>query len=196
MIVVPSIAEQVLVYVRKKPYVCEALEQDIVNYSALSRKIAEEIPKAKFDAVKAALVRCSRKLKKDRQKQEKEVLRILDNSRFSIQNKIVIIRSKEPLKIDALAKTKTPSGYVYVVGEKNAEKTGIKNAETGLSMISIVSPKTLKDIPGVVSFIFSALASESINILETASCREDTIIVVNEYDAPLAFSTLAERMRN
>ncbi|MCK4499586.1 hypothetical protein KAU11_03765, partial [Candidatus Babeliales bacterium] len=134
----PSIAEQVLIYVKKKPYVREALEQDIVNYSALSRKITDEISGAKFDAVKAALVRCGRKLKKDRQKQEKEVIRLLDNSRFSIQNKIAIIRSNEPLKIDALAKTKTPSGYVYVLAEKNAEKTGIKNAETGLSMISIV----------------------------------------------------------
>lgn len=190
----PSIAEQVLQYIRKKPYVHEALEQDIVNFSALSRKIAEDIEGARFDAVKAALVRSARKIRKEKRNQEKRAIDLLDNSRFSIENKIAIIRSKDPLKIEHIAHTETPSGHVYVLAEKKALHSG-HDIESGLSMISITSPSKIRDVPGVISFIYSALASESINVCETLSCGRDTLIVVNEYDAPLAFSTLAERMR-
>lgn len=192
----PSIAENVLIYIRKKPYVQEALEQDIVNYSALSRAIMREMKGAKFDAVKAALVRAGRKFRKDRHNQEKRAIELLDNSRFSIQNKIAIIRSKMILNIDAIAETRTMNGYVYVLTEKNALRAKCGSSpETGLSMISVLSPLKIKDTPGVIALIYSALASEKINIFETLSCGEDTLIVVKEYDAPLAFSALAERMR-
>jgi len=191
----PSIAEQVIIYVKKKPYVQEALEQNIVNFSALSRAIVREIDGAKFDAVKAALVRAGIKLRKERLKQEKKAIELLDNSRFSIQNKIAITRSKEPLKVNAIAETRTTSGYLYVMTEKNMAQLKNLKLQTGLSMISVLSPPEIESIPGVIALIYSALASEKINICETLSCGEDTLIIVNEYDAPLAFSALAERMR-
>lgn len=191
----PSIAEQAIIYIKKKPYVQEALEQNIVNFSALAREMVREIEGAKFDAVKAALVRAGRKLRKERRGHEKRVMDLLDGSRFNIQNKIAIVRSKEPLKADAIAETRTPGGYIYVMSEKNAARVKGAKPETGLSMISIMSPPEIEDTPGVIAFIYSALASERINVSETISCGEDTIIVVKEYDAPLAFSTLAERMR-
>jgi len=56
-----SISRQVLMYIQRKPYIQEAIENDIVNYSALARKISKEI-KANFEAVKASLIRHAKKV--------------------------------------------------------------------------------------------------------------------------------------
>ena len=51
------IAKQVKAYIERKPYLLEALEQDIVNYSALSREICKDLNLKNNDAVKVALIR-------------------------------------------------------------------------------------------------------------------------------------------
>jgi hypothetical protein len=38
-----SISKQVKTYIEHKPYILEAIEQDIVNYSALSREICKDL---------------------------------------------------------------------------------------------------------------------------------------------------------
>lgn len=194
----PTIAEQVWIYIKKKPYVQEAIEQGIVNFSALARKIAGETDSAHFDAVKVALMRSQTKLIKNRKKQEKEAIRILNRSTFNITNKVSLIHSTRSLTLtEPIAISKTPSGYIYIITEKNAEK--LKNHALdimhGLSIICITNPLEIETTPGIASFLFSSLASENINIQHIIDCREDTFLVISEHDAPLAFSVLAEKMR-
>ena len=194
----PTIAEQVWIYIKKKPYVQEAIEQDIVNFSALARKITDEIDSTSFDAVKAALMRSQIKLTKNREKQEKEVIRLLNKSTFNITNKVSLIHSTCSLNIpEPIAISKTPSGYIYILTEKNAEKLKDQalDIKHNLSIICITNPIEIETIPGIASFLFSSLASENINIQHIMDCREDTFLVISEHDAPLAFSVLAEKMR-
>ena len=68
----PSVAQQVLDYLKRKPYVHEAIEQGIINYSALARQVAQEMGIKNVETVKAALIRHSKKIRKEKKKQGKE----------------------------------------------------------------------------------------------------------------------------
>ena len=72
-----SIAKQVRIFIKNKPYIQESLEKGIVNLSSLSRKIQEELDIENFEAVKAALRRLSEELQKTKHKREERVLQIL-----------------------------------------------------------------------------------------------------------------------
>lgn len=181
-----SISQKVLKYI-KKPFVREMIEQEVLNYSALARKIAREI-NANTDAVKAALIRHAKKLRKEKVKREEKVKELLQQSSFSIRNKVAVLHASQPLSIPSIAYSKTPSGYMYFVDENMASK----GAEYGYAIIHIKSPLEIEDTPGVAAFLLSSLASDGINIKHIMDCREDTFLVVKEEDAPHAFKILAE----
>lgn len=102
-----SISQRVLEYIKRKPYIQEAIEQRIVNYSALARQITNAIG-ANFDAVKAALIRHSEKIRKDKENREKKVIKLLRKSNFSIKNKIAALHSSSPIDVKCVAYSKTP----------------------------------------------------------------------------------------
>lgn len=190
-----TISKEVMTYLKRKPYVQEAIEQEIVNYSALARKIAEDLGDANFEAVKSTLIRASKKLRKGKQKREKKILALLKKASFSIENKVATIHHISPIDVESIAYSKTPSGYMYFVKEVVANKSRFKKIDYGFAIIHIKSSKEIEQTPGVASFLLSALASEGINVVHLMDCREDTFLVVKEHDAPLAFRTLAQRLR-
>ena len=63
-----SIAKQVKTYIERKPYILEAIEQDIINYSALSREICRDLNLKNTETVKVALIRVSEKNRKNKKK--------------------------------------------------------------------------------------------------------------------------------
>ena len=189
------VAQQVLEYIKRKPYVQEALEQGIINYSALARQAAKEMGINNVETVKAALIRHSKKIRKEKKNREKKIIQLLQQANFSIKNKIVSIHSSTPLNVDAIAYSKTPSGYMYFLDEQNAAKIKHKHINHWLAIIHIKSSINIEQTPGVAAFILSALASEDINVVHLMDCREDTFLVIKEYDAPLAFKVLSEKLR-
>ena len=191
----PSVAQQVLEYLKRKPYAHEAIEQEIVNFSALARQAAEEMRISNVETVKAALIRHSKKIRKEKKNREKKIIQLLQQAHFSIKNKIVSIHSSTPLSVDAIAYSKTPSGYMYFLDEQNAKKIKQKHINHWLAIIHIKSSINIEQTPGVAAFILSALASEDINVVHLMDCREDTFLVIKEYDAPLAFKVLSEKLR-
>ncbi|PJB74401.1 MAG: hypothetical protein CO092_04565, partial [Candidatus Aenigmarchaeota archaeon CG_4_9_14_3_um_filter_37_18] len=59
-----SVAEEVRLYIKNKPYIKESLEEGIVNLSSLARQIQKDLGLKNFEAVKAALRRLSEGMKK------------------------------------------------------------------------------------------------------------------------------------
>ncbi len=182
-------------FVKNKPFVQEAVEQGIVNFSSLARLISKDLGGENFNAVKAALLRANRKLVKQKKQREKKVIALLRNSSFEMKNKVAALHSATPLDLESIASSFTPSGYVYFLEERAAEKLKHRDVEGGFAIIHLKNRIEIEYTPGVVAFIFSALASENINVVHLLDCREDTFIVIKESDAPLAFSVLAERLR-
>ena len=189
------ISKEVVTYLKQKPYVLEAVEQEIVNYSALARKISEDLGNANFEAVKSILIRLSKELRNKKKNREQKVISLLKKADFSINNKIATIHHISPLNIESIAFSKTPSGYMYFVKENVAEKSTFKKIDYGFAIIHIKFPKEIEETPGVAAFLFSKLASENINIFHIMDCREDTFLVIKEFDAPLAFKALSEGLR-
>jgi len=190
-----SIAKEVMVYIKRKPYVLEAMEQEIVNYSALARRIARDLDNKSFEAIKSTLIRLSRKFNREKRQREKKVLNLLKKSDFSINNKIATIHHVSPLNIDSIAYSKTPSGYMYFVKENIAERSTFKKIDYGFAIIHIKNHKEIENTAGVAAFLLSTLASEDINVVHLMDCREDTFLVIREFDAPLAFKALSEVLR-
>jgi aspartokinase len=189
------IAKQVKNYINRKPYILEAIEQNIVNYSALSREIGGDLGIKNVDTIKAALIRSAETYRKKRRKTQKRAIELLRESNVSVKNKIATLHHSTFIDIKAIAYSKTPSGYMFFLDENVARKSSFKKIDYGFAILQIKSPKEIEKTPGAIAFILSALAFEGINISHVMGCREDTFIVVQEHDASLAFRILAQRLR-
>jgi len=189
------ISKEVMIYLKRKPYVLEALEQEIINYSALARKITKDLGDANFEAVKTTIIRVAKDLRLKKKQRELKIIKLLKKADFSINNKIATIHHLSPLNIESIAFSKTPTGYMYFVKENIAEKSTFKKIDYGYAIIHIKSPKEIEDTPGVAAFLLSTLASENINVVHLMDCREDTFLVIKEFDAPLSFRVLSEALR-
>jgi hypothetical protein len=189
------ISKEVKIFLKRKPYVLEALEQEIINYSALARKITKDLSDVNFEAVKTTVIRMAKDLRNKKKQRELKIIKLLKKADFSINNKIATIHHISPLNIESIAFSKTPSGYMYFVKENIAEKSTFKKIDYGYAIIHIKSPKEIEDTPGVAAFLLSTLASENINVVHLMDCREDTFLVIKEYDAPLSFRVLSEALR-
>jgi len=89
----PSITKLTENYILEHPSIKDCLKNDLVNFSSLSRKIAEELDlsvKKNFDAILIACRRFQRKLKKE-ETFESRILKILKKSKVEIKNKIIAI---------------------------------------------------------------------------------------------------------
>ena len=189
------ISKEVKIYLKRKPYVLEVLEQEIINYSALARKITKDLGDANFEAVKTTIIRIAKDLKLKKKHRELKIIKLLKKADFSINNKIATIHHISPLNIESIAFSKTPSGYMYFVKENIAEKSTFKKIDYGYAIIHIKSLKEIEDTPGVAAFLLSTLASENINVVHLMDCREDTFLVIRESDAPLSFRVLSEALK-
>lgn len=188
-------SKQVKAYIERKPYVLEALEQNIVNYSALAREVGRELGIDNIDTIKVALIRESKKYRKNRKKIQQKAIDLLRESNFSISNKIATLHHSSFINITALAYSKTPSGYLFFLDENVAKSTSYEDINYGFAILHIKSSKKIETIPGAIAFILNSFASEGINVSHVMGCREDTFIVVEEQDAPIAYSLLAQRLR-
>ncbi len=194
----PSISENVWLYVKGKPYLQEALEKGIVNYSALARMIDREMDGRNFDAVKAALRRLNERLGKERRNVEQKVLKVIKASILEMRDKIAVIISNRKLDMPVIASAKSKSGYTYIVEGNVIERVEHKDflkIQKNLSMITIISPESLEDTPGVLSYLLSSLVAENINVVEFVSCYKDTLLVFKDADITKAFEILSERLR-
>lgn len=189
------ISKQVKTYIEHKPYILEAIEQDIVNYSALSREICKDLGIKKKDAVKASLIRAGESYRKIKRKTQQKAIEILRDANFSVKNKIAAIPHSEFIDVKAIAHSKTPSGYMFFLDENIARKSTFKNIDYDFAILHIKSSKDIEHTPGAMAFILSSLASEGINVSHVIGCREDTFLVVKEHDAPIVFRILAQRLK-
>ena len=187
-----SVAKNVRSYLRNKPYLLEALEKGIVNLSELARQIQKELKANDPSAIKAALRRYSEELKKHKQKREEKVLHLLKHSSIAVYDrKSVMITGKEVnqkngLKVDLLDK------FVYLLDRSDLpDRINALMRHDNCTMIVVHSPEELEATPGVVAFIATLLAEQSVNIVEFISCWTETIIVIEKKDSLKVYETLS-----
>ncbi len=212
---VANIARQVREYIANHPSVSDALKMEIVNYSALARKICKELGIRREEAVLAACRRFP--VAKLRGFNEDAVRRVLQRSRIQTRTKIAAITVVEGVDVlqrlgdvveELLDENRTcrliqvSQGTVIIVDDtsvsrvtKRLRSEQILNVTRGLVEIAVTSPETIEETPGLLAFLSGALASRGINIVEEMSCYTDTIFLLDRDDMTPAMEILAQNLR-
>jgi hypothetical protein len=193
-----NISELVWLYVKRRPFLKEILREGIANYSALARKISMEAfgNLDHENAVKMGLVRLSKKMMKKEEDLEGKILNVLSSSSITILSKVaVVISSKELEGVDTLSFVEGKGFFTYILEEKELKKIrkskSILLEKTNLNLITLHSSPELEEVPGVISHILNALASEGINVVEFVSCYTDTLLVIKQADTTRAYEILS-----
>ena len=197
-------------YISEHPSIKDCLKKDLVNYSALSREICDKLNIKKFDAV---LIACRRYFWKVRQEKlhEEEILALLKNCKIRIRNKIIVAIIEKPRDFEIFSglqkKIKKEKGDFnlmegeevvtvvtnsqYLKNIKDLFKAKIIKSTENLVQITLIFDEKIETISGVVSYIYSLLAENGINILEEMSCWTDLMIVIDEKDMASAVKVLS-----
>jgi len=199
-------------YISEHPSVKDCLKNGLINYSSLSRKIADELkinPKRNFDAILIACRRFKRKLKQE-EGFEENILKILKRSKVEIKNKVIAIvlekdiyfghllniekeikRQKEIFRV-----IESASGITVIASEdfldliKRYFRNKIILENKGLAEITVKSPNEIETTPGTYAYMVSLFGDNGINIVETLSCWTDTIFLIKEEDVGKAMGLL------
>lgn len=187
-----SIAKRVRETIQMRPSILDALKMRVVNYSALARRLKEEMGQGSVEAIKAAVIRIGEELASERDLQEERILSILRESKVRLQDKIAVIISPEMLEVPYLVAAYLTDSYVYVVDQTRLKGGLPRNARVTSNLVALIliSPPRVERTPGFVAFITQLLAGRNINIVEFISCSTNTVIVLEPKDALKAFSLL------
>jgi hypothetical protein len=207
-----SIAERTRTYIDSHPSIKDCVSRDLINFSSLARLIMKDMGVKNEEAVMIACRRYAMRLGKH--DHEKEILKVLGNSRLEVKTKICIVTAKNDWTvlhrlesifrklinekaimqaiqsaqaITIIADEKLKGEVVDAVGKENVLKV-----RQDLVEISVKSPEVIVETSGVYATLVSSLAEGGLNIVETASCYTDTIFIVNEADMIVAYSILSK----
>jgi len=187
-----STAERVARYVERRPYVRYALAAGIVNFSALARRVQEDIDGG-FEAIKVALRRQAEELATSMREDREDVATVLEGSTVSITGGLQVCKLDErPEPEDTpMVMARTEHGWTVVTP---AEQAFVGEVIPGQALVTVTSPQSLEETPGVLGYLLALLGAHGINATEVVSCREDTHIVVDQDDATAAFDLLSSRI--
>lgn len=187
-----SVAEKVKDYISRKPFIANALQREIVNYTALARVIKKEIKTGSIEAIKTAIIREKDNIAKEKELKEEKIFSLLRNTKINLQDKISVIISQKQLDIPHIIAADLGERLVYIVDQTQNYKLKKKNIKVEKDLVALIlkSPEEIEDIPGVVAFISQLLASKNINIKHFLSCSTNTTIILEFKDALKAFSLL------
>jgi hypothetical protein len=207
-----SIAERTRVYIDAHPSIKDCISKDLINYSSLARRIMKDLGIKNEEAVMIACRRYAVKLAKS--DHERDILRILANSRLEVKTKICIVTAKNDWTvlhrlesvfqkfinekaimqviqgaqaITIIADEKLKNEVVNAVSRENVLKV-----RQDLVEITVKSPERIVETSGVFAFLASNLAENNVNVVETVSCYTDTIFIMNEADMIYGYSILTK----
>jgi len=206
-----SAAELTRKYIDRHPSVRDCISKDLINYSSLSRTIMKELGVKNEEAVLAASRRYAMKLAKT--DFEGDILSLLESSRLELKTKICIVAAKNEWIVlknleDVVKKILGEKSTMQVLQSTNAitvisedkHLPGIVKAigsdhiitkRENLAEITVRSPPSIEDTPGVFAYLMTMLSEQGINLLEAVSCYTDTIFIVTREDMMRAFDILS-----
>jgi hypothetical protein len=191
-------------YIQEHPSIKDCLRKGMINYSALTRQIAEDKDldlKKNFDAILIACRRYYRKVKKERVLEDK-IIEILSKSKLEVKNKIIVVVIEKDIYFNHLLdlqKMIKSKAEVFNVIEGSTTMTLITAEEFGdeikklfktkilrftgdLAEVTLKSSDAMEETPGVIAYLTTLLAENGINIIETMSTWTDTLFVISEKD--------------
>ncbi|MBI4453356.1 hypothetical protein HY636_01815 [Candidatus Woesearchaeota archaeon] len=213
-----TIARTVEKIVERKPFLQEALVRGVINVAALAEEILPEVEtemkeKVKFGAVMMAIRRLSEKLNKSFIKTAKfdissdisvksDLYEITLRKLPSIQAKISKLYDKINSENDFLTVTQGINEITLITNRRNKTKIRllfdskeIKSEVEDIASVTINIPVEAIQTIGLFYIATRALNWENINIIEIVSTFTELTFIIKEEDAPRAFATLKQLIR-
>jgi hypothetical protein len=206
-----SLAEKTRSYIDAHPSIKDCVSKGLVSYSSLARLIMKDLG---IDNEEALMIACRRYADKlsVTSDHEKDVLKILKDSRLEMRTKICIVTAKNDWtvlhKMDNLFKdlwnensimqVVQSASAVTIIADRSLKdrivdtvgKFNVIKIRENLVEIAVKSPERIVDTSGVIAYLITNLSDAGINIEETVSCHTDTIFIVKESDMIDAYSVL------
>ena len=206
-------------YIEKKPYLQEALRQDIINFAALAEQIKNYLyQKLKLDIKQISIIMAIRRYQeklnsiqiKKTHYGEKAEANLKTNLHMFTINKSDTILDKLS-HIVSIIDSKS-GGVLHIVqgnyqvaiitNSYNAKKIKIElkgekilREDNNLVSIALKYSDELIDIPGNLFILTRALAWENINIINTVETMSETIFILKEEDSTIALTKLTQIMK-
>lgn len=206
-----SLAEKTRSYIDAHPSIKDCVSKGLVSYSSLARLIMKDLSIENEEALMIACRRYADKLSVTTD-HEKDVLKILKDSRLEMRTKICIVTAKNEWtvlhKMDNLFKdlwnensimqVVQSASAVTIIADRMLKdritdtvgKFNVIKIRENLVEIAVKSPEKIVDTSGVIAYLITNLSDAGINIEETVSCHTDTIFIVKESDMIDAYSVL------
>ena len=207
-----NIAKATNEYIENHPGIKSCLKAGLINYSALARKIADELGEKKESSFDAILIACRRFVEKNKLQEphEERIIKLVKGGKFEIRNKVSAIILDESAGIDRILEiskkimvktdnfhliqgTKT---FTLVLDDDFAEelegslKRYIVKSRKSLVQITHKTSEKVEETTGFLNHLTSIFSENGVNIYEAMSSWTDTIFLINEKDAPKIFSLL------
>ncbi len=210
-----TLKESISNYIKDKPFLVEVINDDLINISALARKMKNEIEISlgkklnenaiimalnrletnEFYQIKKAFKNAAKKIGDITVKSGLAVITV-QNSNNAIQQ---ISQLFKEINQDYCSLSRGVNETTLVV-EKNAinrisnilREGNQLNYIENLSSVSIYLPEGNSDIPGLYYFILSKMAWKNISIIEIISTTNEFTLVLNNDDVGDALKTLME----
>ena len=191
-------------YIDRHPSVKDCVRKGLINYSALTRQMAQDLNidiKKNFDAILIACRRYFGKLKNE-DNFEKKIIDLLKQSKLEVKNKIVVAVVEKDVYFDHLIdlhkEVKKKAEVFHIIEGSNTItlitvseflnyikkvfKSKILKITENLAEVNLKSSEDLEQTPGVIAYLTTLLAGNGINIIETMSTWTDTLFVIDEKD--------------
>jgi hypothetical protein len=212
-----SVADETRRYIESRPSIRDCLRYDIVNFTALARRIRAETGLASQEAVEIACRRYRRQMQES-SAQEEKLREVLRSSHMEIRTHVAAITAKGDLeflerlvlgterilsKRDRLVQLFQGSGAVTILCDEEIlgpilnviPRAALLDVERRLSAVSVRSTEDVLVTPRVLGFLAEAIGRAGINCVEMMSVYTDTLFVFRAPDAVRAFQILSELAR-
>jgi len=211
-----TISQVVKMVLNNKPFIIEAIQDGIINYSSLANFIKKEVESLAGRTVNSsAIIMALRRInpeefQKISYKLESLIKRLGDITvrsnlvDYTFRNSDSLINKHQKM----LSKFNSESDLFFTISQGVYETTFVISNKlkeiipdifegeklisysSDLSSITIKLPKENIELPGLYYFIFRKLAWDGINILEVVSTSNEFTIILKDQDIDKAFSVI------
>jgi aspartokinase len=210
-----SIARQVREYLDARPTLGNAIRLGVANHSAVARRAGEDLGLGHPEAVLAACRRYPSG--RGSSARTANVQRLLRKSRIETRTKVAAVTVthgpdvlqrvadvvEELLDESALCRfIQVSRGAVIIVDEDSVPRLTkvlrsdqVLGVRKGLVEVSVTSPETIEQTPGLLTLLTGVVSAQGINIVEALSCYTDTIFLLDQEDLSRAVTVLSGTLR-
>jgi ACT domain len=210
----PTAAEIARRYIEDHPSIRDCLGYDIINFTSLGRKIRSDTGLANQEAVEVACRRYRRQMRAENPLEDR-VREVIRDSRLEVRTRVAILTAPNDWDLlgnvlevgrtlladrrHLLQLLQSPGAITVLCEEDLVEpivtaigRRGAISIHRQLSAITVRSPATIVETPGVLAYLAGALFRAGINSLEVMSVYTDSTFVVREKDVLHAFRVLGD----